>query len=47
MTFKQMVIGNVNEWRRRKKLPPAGHESPGEFQRNFNSLGEKLTSNAH
>lgn len=37
-----MVMDNVNHWRRKQKLPPAGHESPKEFVRNFNSVASKL-----
>ena len=43
ITFRQMVMDNVNQWRRKQKLPPAGHESPKEFRQNFNSVGSKLT----
>lgn len=42
MTQKEMVLANVNRWRREHKLPPAGHESPKEFRRNFNSVAQKL-----
>lgn len=42
ITFKQMVLQNVNQWRRKNKLPLAGHESPQEFKANFNAIGNKL-----
>ena len=42
ITFRQMVMNNVNAWRKKQKLPPAGHESPQEFRKNFNSVAAKL-----
>jgi len=42
MTFQEMVMANVNQWRKKQKLPAAGHESPKEFKRNFNSVAYKL-----
>jgi hypothetical protein len=42
MTEQEMVLYNVNLWRKKNKLPPAGHESPKQFKANFNSIASKL-----
>jgi len=42
ITFKSMVLQNVNQWRRKNNLPPAGHESSKEFKAHFNNVGLKV-----